>query len=777
MLGIDTAKTWLKNKKDADSKTRMALDDLISSAKMSAVSQTHFLNPQPWYTTAGKGQVIGLTDQVVSAVDIYEMCERDTYVSGLLDQFFSSLTKKGWRFGGSKGLANLYTNKMREIQLDTLISQMTSATWADGGGNFITYPVKTDSGWDVRVDPFISSGQPRVAIFADDEIRKVNKYEVLDTFTRRPIHALDVDQDYVYHGRYSDRGDFRFSSNPAKKAVFWYILKKTIAGMQLSSYQNGMQEPVIISLDYQGLAQLAQAFSQGDNKVSSSSGSTMSQEFVNDPFAFFKTQSEITRQIISDELVGPQNANKAIMTKVPVTVTKIGRDNKSMETIPLLDLCNQEMGYAMRISRGVIDTQKSKYSNSETETDNFQSLVLEPEQRKHAEWVMNWLMPIYFPKYNRDSNPFIFGVDPDDEDIKIFNSLTLRTKSQSEIIKTLLGTGYELDLESNQVIKVSDPLSISTEVIPATKPKTTEIDTNTGAKSGDIVDDTTLRSFLDDAVDSKDTQKFEKLIQKSTESQLDYYTKNLQKRDSLDDAIKHISTDFPALTSSGMPVNTLKNQLIKLSKPGVVEFRATDTKRSYARAEDDTYEYPKELSEIFDTKSQLLLKGWASLSEAQVEVMNRFWIKIKKDKKGKIIDREYQPYDGYKGLDEELSMQINTILTRNLQAGLGIEEAINDIQLIMPNIAEYRAMRIAKTESAQAIEVARYKLYSDAEYNWKQRVTVGDDRVRDIHSADASEGWIPTEDSFSHSGEKSPHEAINCRCNLRYARGEERPTD
>jgi 2'-5' RNA ligase len=953
MLGINTVKNWINrdnNNREINQNIRAGLNDLIQDTKQATAGQSHFFDMQPFYTTSGIGNIIGLTDQAVSSKDLYELMERDSYISALYDQLVSVITKNGWRFGGSVGLARAYSNKLESIKIDDLIASVIAARWADGGGNFLSHTVKAGRDLEVRVEPFLAEGFSRVAVYGDNKNRKVTGYEIIDSFTQRPIYSFNSETDYIFHGRYSQRGDFRFSSNPAKKAVFWYILKKTIAGMTLSSFQNGLQDPTIMSLDYDGLAKLATAFSTQNNKVGGSVAGNFSKEFSTDPIKFFRDQAEITKSIIADELTGPGNANKAIMTKVPVTVTKVGRDNKSMETIPLLQVCDEEMGYAFRMSKGIINTKDSKYSNAEVESDNFQSLVVEPEQKYIADWVMNWVMPIFFSNYDKEKNPFIFGVDPDAEDLQSYELMTNRTKSQSEIIAALVGTGYELDLEKNEIIKVGEP-TLSTppdksgnqevgksgpeNVVDNTKDASavnvekkksrgviravqnvapsgcvmamldpsefasllTEIaytdtyTTNESYASGKVTDqhitllyglektvttqiiqekldgtfddteifldhltvfkpegkeyevlvieckptdnileansilrdlpyqnnhpdykphvtlaylkkgegdkylenidlpkqsfriqkivfspdgssdsetvmdftktDESTRAFLDKAIDGKNAKKFESIIRNATTDQLNFYTKKLAKYDTLEEAIKNVQKDLPSITSSGLPVNTMKAQLMKFAKVGMVEFEATHKKRSYSRATEYEYEYPPELVELFDTKSQVLLKGWDSLDEDQRAIMDKFW--------------SSRPYDGYQGLDAELSSEVNTILKRSLDAGLGIAEAVKEMQVLTPERAEWRALRIAKTESAQAIEVTRYQLYTSNGYKWKKRVTVNDDRVRDRHRDDREEGWIPIADSFKASGEQGPHDAVNCRCNLRYSDSVKKP--
>ena len=541
-----------------------------------------------------------------------------------------------------------------------------------------------------------------------------------------------------------------------------------------------------MSLDYKGLAELAKAFADSQNKVTSQTD-TLSFKFTQDPIKFFKEQSELTRQIFQDELIGARNANKAIMTKIPVTVTKIGRNNDSMQSIPLIQLCNEEMGYAYRTSKGILNTKDSKYSNAEVEADNFDNFIVDAIKADNERWIMEWVMPVIDPRYDADRDPFRLGRDPDAEDIAVYEAKTDRTKKQSEIISTLVNTGYKLDLETGEIVEdTSAPTAPENPTQPDTQPQAPKKEETTDTKNSeeeadDLIDEDQARkkgnareffaragkkNDVEKALGSSDYRKFEKLVRDSTIDQLEYYSRKLEEYDSLEEAQKKLERDLPALSSSGLPVNTLKAQLRKFADRAVDDFRSNASKRAleqyrskYVRAEDDDEEwvYPQEILDIIDAKSQILLKGWDSLSDDQRSLI-----------------KEYFPgYKNYMGVDKELSSEINTIIKTRLEDGTGVAQAVQDILEKAVQLSEMRAFRIAQTETSQALTVTRRYLYVSNGYKWKMRVTVGDERVRPTHADDATAGWVRIDEVYPASGEMSPAEAILCRCTERYSDDDE----
>ena len=217
MFGIKTIRQLINDAR-AGQQVRMTMDELadLYAANNGGSNQTHFLNPQPTFISTA-GNVAGLTDRAVSPLELYDMMQKDTYVSGMFDQITESVFKKGWYFAGGKNKGREYAQKLKEMGIDKLMKKRIDALWGAGGGNYIAFTVKQNGKLTIKVFPFLTRGEHRVKVYADDNLDEIYKYEVINPYTELPVFTLDPARDYVEHGRYSESGDYRFSSNPAKK--------------------------------------------------------------------------------------------------------------------------------------------------------------------------------------------------------------------------------------------------------------------------------------------------------------------------------------------------------------------------------------------------------------------------------------------------------------------------------------------------------------------------------------------------------------------------------
>lgn len=81
-------------------------------------------------------------------------------------------------------------------------------------------------------------------------------------------------------------------------------------------------------------------------------------------------------------------------------------------------------------------------------------------------------------------------------------------------------------------------------------------------------------------------------------------------------------------------------------------------------------------------------------------------------------------------------------------------------------IPHWRGLKIARTEAGQAFNGATFEQYYRSGVRMKAWHTVGDNRVRDDHTMNAAEGYIPIGNAFG-NGEMYPGSgSINCRCAL-----------
>lgn len=81
-------------------------------------------------------------------------------------------------------------------------------------------------------------------------------------------------------------------------------------------------------------------------------------------------------------------------------------------------------------------------------------------------------------------------------------------------------------------------------------------------------------------------------------------------------------------------------------------------------------------------------------------------------------------------------------------------------------ISNYRADLISRTVTAAAIGKARFETFRNSGAQKKTWITVGDDRVRELHSLNESVGYIPIDQTYpsgaQHVGDGA--DAVGCRC-------------
>ncbi len=698
-------------------------------------NRTNYLDFNGQSSFFSQGNAIGITDNIISPLDLWELSNKDTFFSGLIDQFVTSVFKNGFfvkRKTDKNGVelgTEAEANKIYDILLNwDIMKKMQKRTygkWFDGGGNYLWFTYKNGSKIDVGIENFLDSGMSRVQVFGNDSLQKISKYEVIDG-SQQVVYNLDPTKGMVYHGRYSQGGDYRFSSNPAKKAVYPFILKKYIQGANQSRFTNGMQDPVVMTPNYDKLKSIFEYMQS--NKIS---GQAM-QEFMKNPIKFAAKLSEKDNNTIQTEMVGARNANKILKLSLPQDITKVATTNKDMQSIELIELCNNEMQLATRISKGVISTQDSKYSNAEVEADNFNKFVVDPE-KSSIEWeINNIILEWIYPAFDKAVYEVRFGRDPDAEDLEIFRMKTERANAVSLLINP---NKWEFNPETFEWEKL-DATNVDS------KQSTVNKDTITDKKEKDDVKedraDKTVVTPSDKALKSPDAKKFQRIIKNAVENQLEGYIKKVSKYDDIKEARKNIKKDFPALSSSGLSVNTLKQQLIKQGNKGVKAF------------EEETKEVKRAmlpfLVGLFDAKAVLLLKGWQFLDKDQQKDISEYF---------------GDDFKGYEGLDEATRSQVETMLrdSEDLEAFT----ALLNSELV--DIATNRSNLIYKTETAQSVEASRYAMYEDEGYTKKKWASTRDKRVRPAHRQADMEGWIGINEAFR-SGVTRPSWEKDCRCTL-----------
>ena len=126
-----------------------------------------------------------------------------------------------------------------------------------------------------------------------------------------------------------------------------------------------------------------------------------------------------------------------------------------------------------------------------------------------------------------------------------------------------------------------------------------------------------------------------------------------------------------------------------------------------------------------------------------------------------------------KNISDNLYKDIQTTIGNGLVEGETIRQLQDRIKdLYGPDMADYRAKRIAATESAGAVSDATHISYQKSGIKTKAWLATNDGKTRPSHMSAQNQGYIPIEQTFSNGlrypGDQngSAKEVVNCRCAL-----------
>lgn len=123
-------------------------------------------------------------------------------------------------------------------------------------------------------------------------------------------------------------------------------------------------------------------------------------------------------------------------------------------------------------------------------------------------------------------------------------------------------------------------------------------------------------------------------------------------------------------------------------------------------------------------------------------------------------------------------LEVNKLLEQSLEEGLSNEQFANLITAKYTEFKNYRALRIARTETTNAINTGTLEAFKAEGVERKVWVAVLDDRTRETHAAVDAETHrspIPVGDNFNVGGFPAKYpsalslpagERINCRCTM-----------
>lgn len=122
----------------------------------------------------------------------------------------------------------------------------------------------------------------------------------------------------------------------------------------------------------------------------------------------------------------------------------------------------------------------------------------------------------------------------------------------------------------------------------------------------------------------------------------------------------------------------------------------------------------------------------------------------------------------FKGIDNTTSKWISDKVFAGKEAGITHADIVDDITTSVPDITDYRAEAIVRTETNKAVNESEFTTADMNGATHKDWITVGDDRVSEEDLVNEAQGTIGLNEVFS-SGDEMPPSHVNCRCHLEYS--------
>lgn len=116
-----------------------------------------------------------------------------------------------------------------------------------------------------------------------------------------------------------------------------------------------------------------------------------------------------------------------------------------------------------------------------------------------------------------------------------------------------------------------------------------------------------------------------------------------------------------------------------------------------------------------------------------------------------------------KGLDGETRRRLALTISKGIENKRGIPGLARDIRTTFADMTKYRSELIARTETASALSRASLNSMADMGIEGKEWITAGDSDVSKECQANAADGIIAVDKTFS-SGVLAPPQHPNCRC-------------
>lgn len=359
----------------------------------------------------------GVTDTRFTPALLNYMFTANPLAFGIYNKIQSAILSKKFRFCGKNELKNKYYQELLEQSgfRKRLFESLMPAFWGTGGGNALYYVVKNGGKLEVRLDPFIMAGDTRVRVYGDSGYNnEPTKYEVLQSNSGRAIYSFEgKDLKNVKHIKYSTpNGDSLIGTSPIiALCKIWAMKSKALSATE-TVFGNGLQASHIVSLEVDKMSDVRGGVKLPDIQAISNK---LAEEMV-------------------QGMTGLRNKNKAIVSPVPITTTKIQSNNVEMETIKMIDFSNDETYIAYNLDKAVFDNSKSKYNNADLALDSIWKAIQPYLQEIFLEAEMNFVMPILDSSYDPEKYPLRSEFDPTTQD---FETAKLKQETMSILLNSL----------------------------------------------------------------------------------------------------------------------------------------------------------------------------------------------------------------------------------------------------------------------------------------------------------------------------------------------------
>ena len=159
------------------------------------------------------------------------------------------------------------------------------------------------------------------------------------------------------------------------------------------------------------------------------------------------------------------------------------------------------------------------------------------------------------------------------------------------------------------------------------------------------------------------------------------------------------------------------------------------------------------------------LQGWAAAEASELGIS--FTLKHPKA----VEYARVNAAEHVKDIGDTTKKYMQTLITDGIEAGKSYNEIAKEITDRFVGFSEDRARRIAVFETGDAYEEGNRLIAKELEAEGlemeKAWGTAGDERVREEHSQNEGEGWIPIDQSFGSGDDRSPTDS-GCRCFMMY---------